>query len=201
MSNDFQLKSKLSWNQGFKNWQWFDEYGKDLRVTVRVKVRAILVWLVAGQRAPTAGQCRQNNNNTTVPPQPMGVRGRPVHPPDKQTNNPASTAKLSTTRTPNNNAMYFGQPANRNSCWRNYRATLGRQQQLGHSNKQLRQLGTQQIQTRGWLQKLRKLWQFFLFNEWGGGTSASKMIFSTMDPMKMEKGSWYNQAGLGWLLF
>ena len=98
-----------------------------------MKVRAILVWLVAGQRAPSAGgQRRQNNNNTTVPPQPMGVRGRAVHPPDKQTNNPASTAKLSsTTRTANNNAMYFGQPAaNRNSCWRNYRATLGRQQQL-----------------------------------------------------------------------
>ena len=97
-----------------------------------MKVRAILVWLVAGQRAPSAGQCRQNNNNTTVPPQPMGAGGRAVHPPDKQTNNPASTAKLSTTWTANNNAMYFGQPAaNRNSCWRNYRATLGRQQQLG----------------------------------------------------------------------
>ena len=35
----------------------------------------------------------------------MGAGGRPVHPPDKQTNNPGSSLSLYNT---NNNAMYFG---------------------------------------------------------------------------------------------
>ena len=58
-----------------------------------MKVGAILVRLV-GERTfwPAERRCRPNNNNTTLSsPSANGGRARPVHPPDKQTNNSGST--------------------------------------------------------------------------------------------------------------
>ena len=43
--------------------------------------------------ANAADRKQQQHNSSPSPP--MGVRGRAVHPPDKQTNNPGSNAELS----------------------------------------------------------------------------------------------------------
>ena len=131
---------------------------------------------------------KQQQHNSS--PSANGGEG-PASAPARQTNKQSCQhrqALYNTDPEQQRNVFWAAPATHRNSCWRNYRAaTLGRQQQLGHSNKQLRQLGTQQIQTQGWLQKPRKLWQFFSFND-GGGLLPPKWYFLLWIQWKWKKG-------------